>query len=97
VSEHEVNSVFSLSAFVTKQWLFGLCMFPQVKIVRESDHKLVLTNHGDGFNSVTTFEVSGNSLTLVSILLNYNISCVPFCRITIPVITLIIITCTCLN
>ena len=39
----------------------------QVKIVRESDHKLVRHEHGDGFTSETTFEVYGDHLTVVSL------------------------------
>jgi len=39
----------------------------QVKIVRESDHKLVLHEHGHGVTSVVTFEIRGEHLFVVSV------------------------------
>jgi len=38
----------------------------KVKIVRESDHKLVRHEHGEGFTSVTVFEVHGEHLIVTA-------------------------------
>ena len=54
--------------FASEQSTLALCMALQVKIVRESDHKLVRHETGDGFTSVTTFEACGDNLTVVSII-----------------------------
>jgi hypothetical protein len=40
----------------------------QVKLHLESDRKLVRHEHGEGFNSVTTFELVGDRLHVVCII-----------------------------
>jgi len=52
---------------ILKQSTTLLCSVSKVRVVRESDHRLVRHEHGEGFRSETVLEVHGEHLLVVSV------------------------------
>jgi len=58
---------------IHENWL-NYMFSPQVKVTIISDTKITRTENGDGFSTSSVFEVSGNTLTVVSIFMRVDIN-----------------------